>query len=207
LYQTLGALSLFLILTLFINMDEYEEEQEEELHEDEEKKIISVPLDEEIKLQNDLAKEFQNTLKIPVTDEPLDIGPTPYKVAIIGMNELGSATAFLLICRQVVTDVIIIDRNTNRLAGININKLLFTIKSILAEYADLSTCTTFVSGVNVQASNQLASCEGARVVILCDVNDDKEEPEKPNAAQSSSHIDKTLSNFKTTSRAIGLYGV
>jgi hypothetical protein len=75
---------------------------------------------EEIKLQNDLAKEFKNTLKIAVNNNPYDIGPTPYKVAIIGMNELGSATAFLLICRQVVTDIILIDRNTKRLAGINI---------------------------------------------------------------------------------------
>jgi hypothetical protein len=55
--------------------------------------------------------EFQNSLKISVNDQSPDTGPTPYKVAIVGMNELGSAIAFLLICRQIVTDVIIIDRN------------------------------------------------------------------------------------------------
>ena len=70
--------------------------------------------------QNELAKELKNTLKIAVTDQPPDIGPTPYKVAIVGTNELGSATAFLLICRQVVTDVILIDRNARRLAGTNV---------------------------------------------------------------------------------------
>jgi malate/lactate dehydrogenase len=68
---------------------------------------------------------------------------------------------------------------------------------LLAEYADLSTCTTFVSGVNVQASNQLASCEGARIVILCDVNDSEDQ---------ETQSDTTLSNFKTTSRAISLFG-
>jgi len=83
-----------------------------------EKKISSIH-------ENELAKEFKNSLKIAVNDEPPDIGPTPYKVAIIGMNELGSATAFLLICRQVVTDVIIIDRNAKRLAGKNLNKRFF----------------------------------------------------------------------------------
>ncbi len=71
---------------------------------------------------------------------------------------------------------------------------------ILAEYADLSTCTTFVSGVNVQASNQLASCEGARVVILCDVSDNEEN-------QTVTPSEKILSNLKTTSRAISLYGM
>jgi hypothetical protein len=80
---------------------------EEEL---DEKKLSSIQ-------QNELAKEFKNSLKIAVNDESPEIGPTPYKVAIVGMNELGSATAFLLICRQIVTDVIIIDRNAKRLAG------------------------------------------------------------------------------------------
>jgi hypothetical protein len=68
-------------------------------------------------INDHLAKEFKTNLKIAVNETSSDIGPTPYKVAIVGMNELGSATAFLLICRQVVTDVIIIDRNTKRLAG------------------------------------------------------------------------------------------
>ena len=79
---------------------------------------------------------------------------------------------------------------------------------ILAEYADLSTCTTFVSGVNVQASNQLASCEGARVVILCDINDDDDikEQTKVTDALSSSENSKYLSKFQTLSRAISLYG-
>lgn len=72
---------------------------------------------EEIKLENNLDKELKNSLKIPIQDQSIGINPTPYKVAIIGMNELGSATAFLLICRQVVTDVIIIDQNAKRLAG------------------------------------------------------------------------------------------
>lgn len=53
-----------------------------------------------------------------IADEsPSDIGPTPYKVAIVGMSEIGCALAFLLICRQVVTDIIIIDQNPQRLAG------------------------------------------------------------------------------------------
>lgn len=78
----------------------------------------------ETKLQNDLVKELKTNLKIAVTDQSSDIGPTPYKVAIVGMNELGSATAFLLICRQIVTDVIIIDRDARRLAGINIAKFI-----------------------------------------------------------------------------------
>ena len=42
-----------------------------------------------------------------------------YKVSIIGLNELGSTTAFLLISRQIVTDLILIDRNSKRLAGSN----------------------------------------------------------------------------------------
>jgi hypothetical protein len=75
--------------------------------------------DQPINEENDLTKEFKNSLKIAVNETSPDIGPTPYKVAIVGMNELGSATAFLLICRQVVTDVIIIDRNAKRLAGRN----------------------------------------------------------------------------------------
>jgi hypothetical protein len=81
--------------------------------------------------------------------------------------------------------------------------------TILAEYADLSTCTTFVSGVNVQASNQLASCEGARVVILCDVNDEDEEQQQPKQRQSTSvpsKQDRLFSNFKIVSRAVSLYG-
>jgi hypothetical protein len=64
--------------------------------------------------ENDLS-----SFKIAVNEISSNIGPTPYKVAIVGMNQLGSATAFLLICRQVVTDVIIIDRNVKRLAGRN----------------------------------------------------------------------------------------
>jgi hypothetical protein len=111
--------------------DDNEEQEEEELDEKEvsdehqdknNDQIVKQPDDEETKLQNDLAKEFINTLKIAVNNQLPDIGPTQYKVAIIGMNELGSATAFLLICRQIVTDVIIIDRNAKRLAGINIKK-------------------------------------------------------------------------------------
>ena len=117
-------------------MNDYDEQEgEEELHEDEENKISFVQADEvndqtiiqsndeETKLQNDLAKELKNSLKIAVTDQSPDIGPTPYKVAIVGMSQLGSATAFLLICRQIVTDVIIIDQNPHRLAGRNRNKL------------------------------------------------------------------------------------
>ena len=77
--------------------------------------------DEETKLQEELAKELKHSLKISVNDASQDIGPTPYKVAIVGMNELGSATAFLLICRQVVTDVILIDQNAKRLAGIELS--------------------------------------------------------------------------------------
>jgi hypothetical protein len=101
-------------------MNEYDDEKDMSfIHQDETNDKTS---NEEIKLQNDIAKEFKNSLKIAVNDEPPDIGPTPYKVAIIGMNKLGSATAFLLICRQVVTDVIIIDRNAKRLAGKNLNK-------------------------------------------------------------------------------------
>ncbi|CAF1525203.1 unnamed protein product [Rotaria sp. Silwood1] len=154
------------------NNEEQQVEEEEKTDKNDEKELsfehhdetndqtIKQLSDEETKLQNDLANELKYNLKIPINDELPNIGPTPYKVAIVGMNELGSATAFLLICRQIVTDIIIIDRNTKRLAG---------------EYADLSTCTTFVSGVNIQASNQLASCEGARVVILCDVNDDDDD--------------------------------
>ncbi|CAF2762479.1 unnamed protein product [Rotaria sp. Silwood2] len=184
--------------------EEEEEEEEEKTDKNDEQELSTVHQDEtndqavkqlnneEAKLQNDLANELKYNLKIPITDEPPNIGPTPYKVAIVGMNELGSATAFLLICRQIVTDIIIIDRNTKRLA---------------AEYADLSTCTTFVSGVNVQASNQLASCEGARVVILCDVSDDDEGQEKSSTTQTSSQNEKILSNFKTISRAISIYGV
>jgi hypothetical protein len=71
----------------------------------------------------------------------------------------------------------------------------------------LSTCTTFVSGVNVQASNQLASCEGARVVILCDVNDTEEEEVTSNVAQSSFQYNKKLTNFKSISRDVGAYGM
>lgn len=81
---------------------------------------------EETKLQEELAKELKHSLKVAVTDELQDIGPTPYKVAIVGMNELGSATAFLLICRQVVTDVILIDRNAKRLAGIELSLFSFS---------------------------------------------------------------------------------
>jgi hypothetical protein len=72
----------------------------------------------------------------------------------------------------------------------------------------LSTCTTFVSGVNVQASNQLASCEGARVVILCDISDTEEEEEvTSNVTQSSSQYNKKLTNFKSISRDVGAYGM
>ena len=84
--------------------------------------------------------------------------------------------------------------------------------TILAEYADLSTCTTFVSGVNVQASNQLASCEGARVVIVCDVNDADEEKQqqqtkkRPSTIPASSKQDRLFSNFEIVSRAVSLYG-
>ncbi|CAF0768840.1 unnamed protein product [Adineta steineri] len=170
-------------------MSEYDT-TEEELNTNEEKDISSIQ--KETIVENDLATELKNTLKINMIDESLDIGPTPYKVAIIGMNELGSATAFLLICKQVVTDVIIIDRNEKRLA---------------AEYADLSTCTTFVSGVNIQASTQLASCEGARIVILCDANDDDDDEERKNQniTQSSFPNEKILSNLKTLSRTISSY--
>ncbi|CAF1939365.1 unnamed protein product [Rotaria magnacalcarata] len=174
-------------------------EEEEELssvgQEETNNQTVQQSNDDESKLQHDLANELKHTLKIPITDELPNIGPTPYKVAIVGMNELGSATAFLLICRQVVTDIIIIDKNSKRLA---------------AEYADLSTCTTFVSGVNIQASNQLASCEGARVVILCDVSDDDddhdhEKQQKSTTVPSSNPHEKLLFNFKITSRAISHY--
>jgi hypothetical protein len=77
------------------------------------------------------------------------------------------------------------------------NKLYhFIIYFILAEYADLSTCTTFVSGVNIQASNQLASCEGTQIVILCDVNDDEERQEKFNDKKSSSQNKKNFIHFE-----------
>lgn len=79
------------------------------------------------------------------------------------------------------------------------------IHFILAEYADLSACTTFVSGVNIQASNQLASCEGVRVVIVCDVNDGVGDENQE--VQSSSQSDKILSNLKSVSKAISLYGM
>ena len=163
--------------------------------------------DQTINENDHLAKELKTNLKISVNETPPDIGPTPYKVAIVGMNELGSATAFLLICRQVVTDVIIIDRNAKRLAGRNFENPDKLFISILAEYADLSTCTTFVSGVNVQASNQLASCEGARVVIMCDVNDIEEEKVASSITQSSSQHNKILSNFKSISRDVGVHGM
>jgi len=95
-------------------MNQYDDNEQEE-------EISSIHIkesnNEETKLQNKLAKEFKNSLKMTVNNESPDIGSTPYKVAIVGMNELGSATAFLLICRQIVTDIIIIDRNTQRLAG------------------------------------------------------------------------------------------
>ena len=79
---------------------------------------------DDIHLQEKLAKDLHQSLKIAVTHEPPDIGPSPYKVAVVGMNELGSATAFLLISRQVVTDVILIDRNAQRLAGIDRDRIL-----------------------------------------------------------------------------------
>ena len=79
---------------------------------------------DDINLEPSLSKDLQQSLKIAVTHEPNDIGPSPYKVAIVGMNELGSATAFLLICRQVVTDVILIDRHAQRLAGIRRDQIL-----------------------------------------------------------------------------------
>lgn len=101
--------------------DENRTEEVEEFDENEEQTVQQLN-NKETKFQNDLANELQNNLKIPITDEPPNIGSTPYKVAIVGMNELGSATAFLLICRQVVTDIIIIDQNSKRLAGTNINK-------------------------------------------------------------------------------------
>lgn len=63
--------------------------------------------------------------------------------------------------------------------------------------------------MNVQASNQLASCEGARIVILCDINDDDDNKEqiKGKDAISSSENSKYLSKFQTISRAISLYGM
>jgi hypothetical protein len=64
-----------------------------------------------------------------------------------------------------------------------------------------------VSGVNVQASNQLASCEGARVVILCDVSDIDEEQMTSNITQSSSQNNKILSELKIISRNISVYGM
>jgi hypothetical protein len=114
-------------------MNDYDDN--EELDESEEKEISSIhhnQTNEETQLENDLAKEFQTNLKISVTDESPDIGPTPYKVAIVGMNELGSATAFLLICKQVVTDVIIIDRDARRLAGINLATVFFCTSVLFA---------------------------------------------------------------------------
>ena len=166
---------------------------------------IDKRMNEEEKSENTVVEELKTSLKIAVHDRPPDLGPTPYKVAIVGMNELGSATAFLLICRQVVTDVILIDRNPERLAGRNLLRKFPTRenRSISAEYADLSTCTTFVSGVNVQASNQLASCEGARVVILCDVSDNDDD----NKEQTSTETTEYLANFKIISRTISVYGM
>ncbi|CAF1121039.1 unnamed protein product [Didymodactylos carnosus] len=153
---------------------------------------------DEQKLQIDLAKQLKNELKISVADET-EGKPSPFKVAVVGMNELGSATAFLLLCKQVVTDIVIIDQNAKRLE---------------AEFADLSTCTTFVSGVNVQASNQLASCEQARVVIICDVMTSRDERKTTSQYSSDGNrqsknqnqsVDDNISQFKTTSRAISLY--
>ena len=204
--------------------NEEEQEEEEEVHDGSENETLPKSPEknkdrsgketghEEMKLQEELAKELKHSLKITMTGAPPDIGPTPYKVAIVGMNELGSATAFLLICRQVVTDVILIDRNAKRLAGIVMSlpferSLKYVLMIHWGEYADLSTCTTFVSGVNVQASNQLASCEGARIVILCDVsNDDEPITKQQKNVQDSSSDERILADVKTICRAISLYG-
>jgi len=62
-----------------------------------------------------------------------------------------------------------------------------------------------VSGVNIQASSQLASCEGARVIVLCDVNNADEE--KQNTSNSSSNTTNFFADFKTVSRAICFYGM
>lgn len=98
-------------------MNEYDDNEEIEEEENETDVTTDSTIIEEKKDEDEIIKALKNTLKIPVNDTPPDLGPTPYKVAIVGMNELGSATAFLLICRQVVTDVILIDRNAERLAG------------------------------------------------------------------------------------------
>ena len=186
-------------------MKQSDEKKEEEIHE--ENKTDDQAVKQSInELQDNLAEELK-------TDQRSNITSTPYKVAIIGMNELGAATAFLLICRQIVTDVIIIDRNTERLAGKKLKKenLFFISFSFIAEYADLSTCTTFVSGVNIQASNQLTACEGARVVILCDVNDDDDDDEERNRefidTQSSFSNKKISANLKAISRVVSVYGL
>ncbi|UJR35414.1 hypothetical protein I4U23_028171 [Adineta vaga] len=127
---------------------------------------------EQIETQSN-TEEMKTCLQISATNQFPDIAFNQYKVAIIGMNDLGSATAFLLLSRQIITDMIIIDQDNTRLA---------------AEYADLSACTTFVSGVNIQASSQLISCKDARIVILCDIEKDE-----------------TFSKLKETSHTISLY--
>lgn len=108
-------------------MNEYDDN--EEVEEEEENDTTNPTIIEDKKDEDDFVNALKNSLKIPVNDTPLDLGPTPYKVAIVGMNELGSATAFLLICRQVVTDVIIIDRNTERLAGGDVQQVSYERKS------------------------------------------------------------------------------
>lgn len=92
-------------------MNEEEEEGQEETEE------VRSTDEDEIPLEKNFAKTFQDNFKIVADDHLSAISPTPYKVAIVGMNELGSATAFLLICRQVVTDIVLIDQNPRRLAG------------------------------------------------------------------------------------------
>lgn len=45
------------------------------------------------------------------------------------------------------------------------------------------------------------------MVILCDVNDNEDEQMASNLAQSSSQNNKILSDFKTLSRAVSVYGM
>lgn len=59
--------------------------------------------------------------------------------------------------------------------------------------------------MNVQASTQLTACEGARVVILCDIDDD--DGRKQTESQAYSQNQQFVSNFKTVSRTVTLHGM
>ena len=113
---------------------------------------------------------------------------TRYKIAIVGMNELGSTTAFLLISRQIATHLVLIDRDAKRLAGAD----------------DLSACTAFVSGVHVHSSDQLAACEGARIIIMCDLLDDESADLRKN--QPFKDNERVTGRAQQLFKAIGPYG-